>query len=786
MHDAFALEKLEFAKVISELETFCFSAFGKRSICALHPLEDPAQELAFVREMMDFFRVEGIPTSGGVEDLEGDFQRVVRGDVLGPLSLRSFAGTLLRIAEIQEGFGGHDAQYPLLFSVLRRIHPQPALAEAILHSIDVEGQVLDKASPRLKEIRIRFKRTYRTARQTIERLMTGSLRDFVQDAMPLLRDGRYVVPVKASSRSQVRGIVHSSSSSGATLYMEPDGLVELNDGLRQLQSEEVEEINRILRELTGKIFRARHEIQETFQALQRLDGLWARAMYARKHDAHIPELDDHPRFCLRGLRHPLIGENCVPLDLEISPSSQGIVITGPNTGGKTVSLKMVGLAHLMGLSAIPILAEEGSSIGLFHHVLADIGDEQSIEQSLSTFSGHLRKITSIVNMAGPQSLVLLDELGAGTDPIEGAALALGLLECLVERKTCLLVTSHLTPLKLYAYTNPVLENAAVQFDVQTLTPLYRVTMGVAGSSNAFKIARRLGLPEDVLGRAERFLNEEYANVEQIIGDLQQQKQSLQQETSQVRKIKGDLQQKQDTLQQSLENLKKKKLEGLLDEILDLENQVKAIQKETESLVGELRKKGTVSLQDAQRLNRQVQNMQSGHLGKVRQQVARLKKDREPVLQNPSEVVPGDYVAVVGTNTPLRVLETRKSTLFVERSGLRMEVPLGKARKVPPPQEEPEPDPTPVYYTPPTKNPLFSDSVDLRGMSVDEGLMQVREHLEQMLLSGRHRVFLIHGKGTGRLAEGIWEFLARDPRVGSFRVGKPEEGGTGVTVVSLEP
>eukprot|EP00828_Plagiopyla_frontata_P035997 TRINITY_DN47615_c0_g1_i1.p1 TRINITY_DN47615_c0_g1~~TRINITY_DN47615_c0_g1_i1.p1 ORF type:complete len:466 (+),score=21.49 TRINITY_DN47615_c0_g1_i1:85-1398(+) len=419
---------------------------------------------------------------GGIFDIRAEIEKARGGDVLEPLELLKIKNTVFGMQTLKEWFSTLEEEYAYLKAVIDNMVELPIFIKKVENAISDTGEIKDGASDKLKTIRVEKRRILSSLKNKLDSYVTSKFSDHLQQLSYFLRDGRYVLPIKNTSRSSIKGIVHSTSSSGSTYYMEPEPLVELNDRSKEIHDREIEEINRILRELSMYVLNNIKQFDTSIIALVRFDLLWAKAKFAFKYNGVVPELSRDSDFNLLNVRHPLLGEKCIPITVAIGRQKQGIVITGPNTGGKTVTIKTIGLAHLMGLCGIPILASKGSKIGHVDHILADIGDEQSIEQSLSTFSGHLRNITEIVNIADERTLILLDELGAGTDPVEGAALGLGLLEVLLEKGSKLIVTSHLTPLKIYCYGNKRLLNASVSFDVETLSPTYKLRVGLAGLS----------------------------------------------------------------------------------------------------------------------------------------------------------------------------------------------------------------------------------------------------------------------------------------------------------------
>ncbi len=779
----YSFEKLEFRQVTEVISQYCFSEYGKSAIENLQPLSHPLDELDRVRQMLEYLRDVGEPSLGGIVDIRPEVEWVRKGEILSPLQLLRMASCLDGVSRLQESIRAYQESFPSITLCIEEMHPQKDFVLKVWKAIDPEGIVKDSASPDLKTIRSELKSSERKIKRELEKSMGGSLKDHLQDQVYFLRDGRYVLPVKTSSRSQVRGIVHSSSASRATVYMETEGLLSLNDQIRDLRSQEIEEINRILREFSQRILRSIHQIDQTIKALIDFDGLFARARYGLNQEAIIPQMTSGSAFSLIQAKHPLLGKECVPITVRIQNEFRGIIITGPNTGGKTVTLKTVGLLHLMGKCGIPVPAKQGTELGSFDHILADIGDEQSIQQSLSTFSGHLKNIASIVQTITPSSLVLLDELGAGTDPIEGAALALGLIDTLLEKGCAFLVTSHLTPLKLYAYANNRLENAAVEFDLDTLSPTYRLMVGVAGSSNALEIAQRLGLPEEIIQRAKTHFGREFDEVERIIRNLHEEKIQLSQQKEESQHLLISLKNKEHQLSSQIDKLRQKKYDEFLRDFSDMEKELKQLKRSVETILGELRREKKLELIHVEQLNQQLHRMETGAFSSMKDQINELAPRIEQRNEEPYRFHVGEYVQLEGIQSLCQVLEIRDNRVTIDSDGIRLEVDSSRLSPTNPPKANNQSQPIPVFPQIATLNSVFAE-IDVRGCTVEEALERVDLFMGSLIMDHRTEGRIIHGKGTGRLAEGIWRALSSDSRIRSYRIGKPQEGGTGVTIFIL--
>ncbi len=777
----YSLQKLEFEKVLRLIAQYTFSSYGKEAVLSFHPIERPELELAKVSQLIDLFRRYGEPPVGGIADIRTEWARVSNGEILEPGELKRIAVNFDSVARLKRFFEGKSIEFSFLNPFLSRFHALEDYVAYAFRAIEDDDTISNRASPRLNQIRQDLKRAMRDVRGHLDKLMSGSLKDIVQDNDLLTRDGRFVIPIKAANRHRVSGIVHSSSGSGATYYMEPETLVPLNDTVRNLYSQEREEINRILRELCQMLLQRAQEIEETLSALVEWDSLWARARFARDQDGIIPEISSDCSFALKEAKHPLIGKQCVPLTLALSDTLQGIVITGPNTGGKTVSLKTVGLCHLMGLSGIPVCAQLHTRLGRFEHILVDIGDEQSIEQSLSTFSSHMKNIIAISETAGPDSLILLDELGAGTDPVEGSAIALGILDVFLERGAKILVSSHMTPLKLYAYQKKELENASVIFNIDDLRPTFQLVVGLAGSSNALIISERLGLGNDIVERARNFLDKDVQRIDEVLNLLHRQKIEMEEQSVRIRKVRETVEQQQLSLEKQLEEIKQKKYGAFLKEIQAMEEELREIRRYTHTKVAEFRKKQQPPSRDVESFNREVQVDITQKLGELRKnwEGSFKQESREAEIES---LKAGDCILLKESQLVLQVVAVKASTIVVEKDGKTLEIPKGFiAQKTEPPVRQ---DNKERVEESPYREDFIGDRIDIRGKTVEEGINEVEEFIAFLLMKNRKSGYVIHGKGTGKLAEGLWQKFAKDRRIQTYRIGKPEEGGTGVTVITV--
>jgi DNA mismatch repair protein MutS2 len=614
-------------------------------------------------------------------------------------------------------------------------------------------------------------------------LRSPDVRGSLQEPLVTIRDGRYVFPVRSEARSAIPGVVHDTSASGATVYVEPFAVVELGNRWRELQLQERHEVERILRELSAAVGEASDDLVDAVERLADIDCALAKAALARElraRDLHRrgtrqPWLAAAPaQLRLVNARHPLLSGDVVPITIEAGGEVHALLITGPNTGGKTVALKTAGLLCLMALAGLPVPADEGSQIPVYDAVFADIGDEQSIAQSLSTFSGHVTNIIDIIERASDRSLVLLDELGAGTDPTEGAALAIAIVEELRTAGATLIATTHHSELKLYAHRTPGVMNASVEFDLETLSPTYRLTLGLPGQSNALAIASRLGMPPDVIEAARAGLTTSERDLESVLVDLRRQLTATEERANAAA-----------TARDEAEALR-----------ADYEARLSALTAETEDLRQEARRRLRAELRETERLvqrtRRQVEaaRLEQAHveLDRARRAAEALAPEPEPAAPlppagMPSAVAPGDSVWLRGIPTPGEVLTNPDASgeFDVQLGSLRTRVRLHQVERASGPGAVAAP---PRTLTPPPPTITLPDEIEVRGQRLDEAMPRVEEYLDLAARAGKHRVFVIHGKGTGTLRRAVRDLLQHHPLVTSFETAARQEGGEGVTVAYL--
>ena len=661
--------------------------------------------------------------------------------------------------------------------------PNKYLEEKIFTCIVNEEEVADNASPALASIRRKIRAASQRVRDQLDKLIHSQAHQkHLQESIVTQRGGRYVVPVKAEFRGEVPGLVHDTSASGATVFVEPMSVVEANNEIRVLRSDEQDEIARILLELSGEAGSFADSIIESYHYAVELDLIFAKAQVAYKMKAVVPQVGEDGKIALHAARHPLIAkEKVVPTDITLGVEFDTLIITGPNTGGKTVALKTIGLLTLMAMCGLMIPAGEGSRVAVFRHILADIGDEQSIEQSLSTFSSHMVNIIHIFEVADNSSLILLDELGAGTDPVEGAALAEAIIQELRGRGVRLACTTHYAELKAYAIQTPGVENGSCEFDVATLRPTYRLLIGVPGKSNAFAITQRLGMDTAIVDRARELVSREGNAFEQVVGRLEEDRRKMEDELEALRasaaQAKANAEASQ-RLKDEAEAQAKKEIDRARQEAAQI---VQKTRQRADALVGEL-----------EELRRQKNKQLSAEQkARLRSGLKELESSSDPVHQRrddnyvlPRPLVVGDEVLLYDIDKEATVLELPKDgTVLVQAGIIKTRVPLENVRLLSKRQLKKK-NPTRTV----TKNvstPETSSSLDLRGQTVEEALMEVDNFLDRASRMHLSQVTIIHGKGTGALRTAVQQHLRRCSQVKSFRLGTYGEGESGVTIAELK-
>ena len=777
---------LELDKILEMVAEECSSQDGAQLARELEPVHTVAEAQWLLGETDAAFVAMakyGAPSFYGMKNVTNPLRRAQAGGGLGLRELLDIGATLRTIRGLTQWWGKSGNVTTALTPRFEVLAPNKYLEEKIFTCIVNEEEVADNASPALASIRRKIRAASQRVRDQLDKLIHSQAHQkHLQESIVTQRGGRYVVPVKAEFRGEVPGLVHDTSASGATVFVEPMSVVEANNEIRVLRSDEQDEIARILLELSGEAGSFADSIIESYHYAVELDLIFAKAQVAYKMKAVVPQVGEDGKIALHAARHPLIAkEKVVPTDITLGVEFDTLIITGPNTGGKTVALKTIGLLTLMAMCGLMIPAGEGSRVAVFRHILADIGDEQSIEQSLSTFSSHMVNIIHIFEVADNSSLILLDELGAGTDPVEGAALAEAIIQELRGRGVRLACTTHYAELKAYAIQTPGVENGSCEFDVATLRPTYRLLIGVPGKSNAFAITQRLGMDTAIVDRARELVSREGNAFEQVVGRLEEDRRKMEDELEALRasaaQAKANAEASQ-RLKDEAEAQAKKEIDRARQEAAQI---VQKTRQRADALVGEL-----------EELRRQKNKQLSAEQkARLRSGLKELESSSDPVHQRrddnyvlPRPLVVGDEVLLYDIDKEATVLELPKDgTVLVQAGIIKTRVPLGNVRLLSKRQLKKK-NPTRTV----TKNvstPETSSSLDLRGQTVEEALMEVDNFLDRASRMHLSQVTIIHGKGTGALRTAVQQHLRRCSQVKSFRLGTYGEGESGVTIAELK-
>ena len=785
------LIKLEFDKIISMLENEASSFRGKQLCRRLKPVTDLTKiDLLQEQTAAAFTRIikKGRISFGNAAPVEESLKRLEIGGALNTAELLRICRLLSNTARAKS-YGRHDTQEDLadcLDIYFDGLEPLTPLSNEIERCIISEDEISDDASSALKHIRRSINNLNDRVHTTLSGLVNGSLRTYLQDALITMRGDRYCIPVKAEYRSQVQGLIHDQSASGSTLFIEPMAIVKLNNDLKELYVQEQDEIRKILASLSEEAAQYIEEIRTDYRSLTDLDFIFARGALALTMRASRPILNEEGRIRIREGRHPLLDQKkVVPITVSLGDEFSLLIITGPNTGGKTVSLKTVGLLTLMGQAGLHIPAGDRSEIAVFRQVYADIGDEQSIEQSLSTFSSHMTNIVSFLKKVDDRSLVLFDELGAGTDPTEGAALAIAILSHLHKRNIRTMATTHYSELKIYALSTPGVENACCEFDVESLRPTYRLLIGIPGKSNAFAISGKLGLPGYIIDDAKKRLSEQDVSFEDLLSDLEASRRTIEKEQAEIAAYKKEA----ETLKRQAVQ-KQEKLEEQRDRIIREANEkANAILREAKEVADEtirnFHKFGKENISAAEmekereRLRKKIKDTSAS---------ASLKTIKPKKTYKPSDFKLGESVKVLSMNLTGTIgsLPDARGNVTVQMGILRSQVNISDLEII----EEVSPyAPKRMNRTAKSKIKMskslsVSPEINLLGKTVDEAVAELDKYLDDALLSHLNSVRVVHGKGTGALRKGIHEYLRRQKHVKSYRLAEFGEGDAGVTIVEL--
>ena len=786
-----SLRVLEFNKIRAQLAQYCESDMGAALCNALEPvssMDDVRRMQQETREAHDVLTYLGGSPLTSFSDVRAQLHLAEIGSTLSPRALMDIGASLRAARSAREALVNDREGTPLIRANASRLSVFKSIEQAITDAIISEEEIADRASSELFAIRRKMRACNERVRERLNSMIHNqTYSKYLQDAIITMRGDRYVLPVKQEYRSMIPGIVHDQSATGATIFVEPMAVVDIGNELKQLVAAERAEIERILRMLSAQIAPDAAAMSDNLAILAQLDFAFAKGALAREMFAVEPKINNEGRIKIVRGRHPLIDpQKVVPLDIRLGDDFTSLIITGPNTGGKTVTLKTTGLFTLMAQAGLQVPAEYGTELAVFDDVFADIGDEQSIEQSLSTFSGHMKNIVSILEQVTPESLVLFDELGAGTDPTEGAALAQAILSTLLTMHTRTVATTHYSELKEYALTTPNVENASVEFDVATLRPTYRLSIGIPGKSNAFEISRKLGLPEFVIGKAKDLLSKEAVRFEDVIANAEYHRQIAEKE----RKIAEEARQEMVAIRNQAE-AERKKLEDQRDRaIKKAKDEAKRIientRRESEAMISELRamkKAGGAQEHEIQRVKKKMEQAQDA-----------LAEKKEVAGEIPKTVKPGDMVHIASMDVDATVVTAPDAKGYVQlKVGMmKMRAQLSDLRTMTSTQQMIKKEQKKLERKRSMREQRVDitmravrQELDVRGMALDEALPEVQKFLDDAMLSSLGEVSIIHGNGMGILRSGIQDCLRRHPCVSSFRLGRYGEGETGVTIVSLK-
>ncbi len=783
-----SLLKLELDQVLEQLAQGAGSQEGKAACRQLQPQTDP-EEVRLLLEQTDaaarICQVKGNPAFDGVKDVTASLERAERGGCLQPVELLSIAG-VLRCARSVKSYDTEETT--VLTPLFQALIPNKYLEDRITGAILSEEEIADTASPALADIRRHMRQQESKIRDSLQKVISSpAYAKFLREPIITIRQGRYVVPVKSECKADVPGLIHDVSATGSTLFVEPVSAVNANNALRELELKEKKEIERILVELSNEAAAHREDICMSLAMLIRLDVIFAKARLSFQMRACPPEINQEGRIELKKARHPLIDPTkVVPVSLRLGTDFDTMIVTGPNTGGKTVTLKTVGLLTLMAECGLHIPAGEGSQISTFDAILADIGDEQSIAQSLSTFSSHMRTIVQVVGECDQRTLVLFDELGAGTDPAEGAALAVALIEFCRTMGSRVVATTHYAELKLYAMRTPGVINASCEFDVETLQPTYRLLIGIPGKSNAFAISRRLGLPEVILKKADELVGKSDKDFEDVLSQLEQQRQQMESARMEAERLRQETEKIKRSSEEYSAQLQKEKDKALAE-----------ARKQAQRIIEDARRTANEASEELKALRRQLQeNGDTTNLNQRQAELRRSLNEAESRLQEPKEekkrekpsreILVGDTVELLKLGTRANVIAINKDGTYQLQAGiLKLSAKADEIYLLEAPNPYAQKPAHPAHSGREMKLEPTPGEVDLRGMDTIEAVSVLERYLDEAMRANAPSVRIIHGKGTGALRAAVQQMLRKNKYVKRFRLGVYGEGEDGVTIAELK-
>lgn len=785
-----SLKMLEYAKIINELVKCAVTKIGKEKCEKLLPSHDyltVKRRQAETSEAVSLLFKFGAPPLVSISDYQSIFNKIKIGGILSIQELLNTAQILKTMREMKNYFEVEEAEnnVPIISDYFDLLYANISVEKEINRCIKNEEELDDRASTELYQIRKHIQESEGRIKDRLNEMIHGASAKFLQEPIITMRNNRYVIPVKAEYKNEVKGLVHDSSSSGSTIFIEPTSIFNINNEIKELKMKEELEIQRILSLLTQMVDPIAEEIKESIEHLGNIDFAFAKAQLSLEMDAFEPQINDKHYIYLKKARHPLIEkETVVPVDIILGDKYKTLVITGPNTGGKTVTLKTLGLFTLMAESGLHLPALESSEISVFENVYADIGDEQSIEQSLSTFSSHMKNVITITSHATEDDLILLDELGSGTDPVEGAALAMAVLEYLKEKKSLTVATTHYSELKTYAISEEDVENASCEFDVETLRPTYRLLIGVPGKSNAFAISKKLGLSEQILERANAFLSKESIQFEEILGDMEHERIKAREQKENAAKMLSDAKIEKEKLEKEVKKLEDKKEEILSkarkearDILIEAESEASEIIKELNGL--KITAKGKSVGKEAE----EARNKLKQSISSMQQDLIKPKKEVKNQIQK-EEIRQGmkAYLPSLDQEVIIVSLPDKKDNVMVQAGIMKLTTHLSQLEKVETKKEEKINGKVKTMISSKALN--ISTEIMLLGKTVDEAISELEKYLDDAYLAGMTQVRIVHGKGSGALRRGVTEYLRSNPHVSSFRLGMYGEGDSGVTIVEL--
>lgn len=789
-------KKLELDKVLALLAEQAWSDECKEQCLKIEPIFEPDLCRELLKKTDDAFVLSskfGTPRFSNIKNVCGSVKRASDGAMLSLRELLDIAAVLREISGLCSWYSQCSGIESSLSEYFDLLVPDKGLEEAIGNAILSEDEISDSASPELSRIRRSITRQSANIREQLNKLIKSQeTKKYLQETLITQRDGRFVVPVKVEHKSEINGLVHDISSSGATLFIEPMSVVEANNEIRVLEAQEQAEIARIIKELCQRAGERAEDIITGYENALKLELFFAKANYGAKLRASTPEISDEPMLFLNKARHPLLDQSAaVPVTIELGIKYSCLIITGPNTGGKTVSIKTAGLLTLMVMCGLMIPVTEGSIVGIFSDIRADIGDEQSIEQSLSTFSSHMNNIISILKSCGSKSLILLDELGSGTDPVEGAALAVSVLKTLKDNGCFIIATTHYQEVKMFALEEEGVENACCEFDVATLKPTYKLIIGIPGKSNAFAIVKRLGMSESIIESAQALVSEENKRFEQVVEDLEKSRQELE-------LLKADIAKEQEKSQLLTKQIEQERVEAEKAK----EFEISKARQQAMSIVEEVRFEADLLMENLEKLKKEKDKADfsqkvKASRSKVNSALNKMYDTANPVTERKSEKYKlpralklNDKVLLtdIGKEGTLVSLPDNSGNCFVMLGILRTKTNIDNLKLI---EEKKDKTGTPVQKGT-VKRQVQSNAtrqssmeLDIRGMTADEGIMELEGFIDSCIMGGLKIITVIHGKGTGVLREAVHRYLKQSKFVKSYRLGVYGEGEAGVTVVELK-